>query len=205
MKSIVVMSYKKLPQSELATFTNNVVLRMTTNPIFASLSAPVAELKIQLVRFQESLSQAVNGGKVNTLHKDTCKAAMLDQLDSVARQLDVLSNEVEAVVLAAGFEVRKTPVAITEIAAPTGLIANDIKGRTGEVYLTWSPVPGSAIFGIQRRKKGDEIWQNGDYSTASNITLKGLPSGATMEFQVVTKATKGISSDWSQTVEVLVS
>ena len=120
--------------------------------------------------------------------------------------LDVDGRVVEArrVLEAAGFEVRKARGTLTSVAAPMSLTATNLD-RKGEAYLSWSPVAGSSIFGIEKRKKGETVWQNGDYATASFATIKNIESGTWMEFRVITKATKGITSDWSAVVEVLVS
>ena len=204
MKSLVLLSYKKLTQKELGTFANNVVLRTTNDPQFAALAKSVSVLKVLSANFQTALSDALNGGRVFTLKKEEAQKLLFGQLDVVAREVDVLADGDEAVVLAAGFEVRKAPVALTSIAAPTGLTATNLN-RTGEAYLSWNPVPGSSIFGIEKRKKGETVWQSGDFATASSITIKNIESGTWMEFRVITKATKGITSDWSSVVEVLVS
>ena len=204
MKNLVVLSYKKLTQKELGTFSNNIVLRTTNDPQFAALAKSVSTLKVLSVNYQTALSDALNGGRVFTLKKEEAQKLLIGQLDVVAREVDVLADGDEAVVLAAGFEVRKAPVALTAIAAPTGLTATNLD-RTGEAYLSWNPVPGSTIFGIEKRKKGETVWQNGEYATASSITIKNLTADTRMEFRVITKATKGITSDWSSVVEVLVS
>lgn len=204
MKSVIVLSYKKLPQADLAVFASNVVFKMTNAPLFVSLKNSVDELKIHAESFRVALAEMVNGGKLNTLNKNESLARLLSQMDVVAKQVDLLSEGSEAVVLAAGFEVRKTPVSISEIAPPTNLKATNIP-QTGKVDLSWDPVPGSTNFLINQRKKGEAEWRTGESPTAASYTVTGIPADTRMEFKVMTKTTKAIASDWSAVVEVMVT
>ena len=99
---------------------------------------------------------------------------------------------------------RKTPEAITEIAAPTNFTATNIP-QTGKVDLSWNPVPNSTSFLINQRVKGAVEWQTGESPSASSYTVTGIPPDTRMEFKVMTKTTKAIASDWSAVVEVMVT
>ena len=115
-----------------------------------------------------------------------------------------MANESEAVVLAAGFETRKKPTAVTSLTTPTQLeIANEEKN--GSVYLSWSAVAGANMYAIEKRVKGTEEWRNGDYRGGKSAILEGLESNVVIEFKVMAIHNSGIKSNWSQPVQVLVS
>lgn len=204
MRSLIVTTYKRLQQADLGVFTNNVISKMTADSQFSGLSLAVQALKLCYDAFQEAVSKADNGGKLDTMLKNVKKEEMMNQLDNVARQVDVLANEDVFVILAAGFEVRKAPVPLTTLPAPTGLVGSDGE-RTGEALVKWSAVPNAAIYAIERRKKGETAWQNGTYSTAASIILKGIEPDTRLEVRISVKGTKEISSDYSQIIEILVS
>ena len=118
--------------------------------------------------------------------------------------MDVLANESEAIVLAAGFATRKKPVAVTSLTTPTQLqIANEEKD--GSVYLSWAAVSGADMYAIEKRVKGSEEWRNGDYRGGRSAVLEGLESNVVIEFKVLAIHNSGIKSNWSQPVQVLVS
>ena len=106
MKSSVVFTFKTLPQAQKAEFTANVIAKMTANPQFVSLLPQVEILKTAYEAFQLAATKANDGGKSATLDKNTKLEEMVYQLSTVARYVDVLANESEAVALAAGFVTR---------------------------------------------------------------------------------------------------
>jgi hypothetical protein len=204
MKSNVVLSFKRQTQAEQAAFTNDVINKMTKDAQFVSLTPQVEELKKRYDAFQIAASNAVNGGKLTTMEKDDKLADMLFQLTLVARLVDVLANENEAVILAAGFDVRKKATPVTELSTPTDVKATNVE-RSGAVKLTWKAVEGATIYGIERREKGTDVWRNGDYCASRSKIIEGLTINAQSEFMIRAISGTGIKSDWSQVVEVLVS
>ena len=204
MKSSVVFTFKLLPQAEKAEFAANVITKMTSDPQFVSLLSQVETLKTAYEAYQAAASKASDGGKSATLDKNTKLEEMVYELGTVARYVDVLANESEAVVLAAGFQTRKKPTAVTSLNTPTKLeVANAEKD--GSVYLSWEAVAGANMYAIEKRVKGTEEWRNGDYRGGRSAVLEGLESNVLIEFKVLAIHNSGIKSNWSQPVQVLVS
>ena len=204
MKSSVVFTFKSLPQAEKAEFTANVIAKMTANPQFISLLPQVEILKSVYDAYQAAASKASDGGRSATLDKNAKLEDMIYQLATVARYVDVLANESEGIVLAAGFATRKKPVAVTSLNTPTILEAINTE-KKWSASLTWESVTGADMYAIQKRVKGTEEWLNGDYRGGKSAILDGLESNVIIEFMVRAIHNSGIKSNWSQPIEVLVS
>ena len=204
MKSSVVFTFKLLPQAEKAEFAANVITKMTADPQFVSLLPQVENLKTAYEAYQAAASKATDGGKSATLEKNAKLEEMVYQLSTVARYVDVLANEKEAIVLAAGFETRKKPTAVTSLTTPTNLEAINAE-KNGSVNLSWAAVAGADMYAIERRVKGTEEWRNGDYRGGKSAILEGLETNVVIEFKVLAIHNSGIKSNWSQPVQVLVS
>lgn len=204
MKSSIVLTFKLLPQAEKAVFAANVIAKMSADPQFVSLLPQVDHLKTAYEAYQVAATKASDGGKSATLEKNTKLEDLVYQLSTVARYVDVLADESEAVVLAAGFETRKKPVAVTSLNTPTKLEASNAE-KKGSAYLSWASVAGANMYAIEKRVKGTDAWHNGDYRGGKSAVLEGLESNAIIEFKVMAIHISGIKSNWSQPVEVLVS
>ena len=204
MKSSVVYSFKSLPQAELSEFAANVIAKMTQDPQFVGLKPQVDALKAAYDLYQVAASNAKDGGKIATLEKNDRLEVLVFELSTVARYVDVLANESELVVLAAGFNVRKKATPVTELATPTNVIAKNLE-QNGVARLSWAAVEGSTIYAIERRTKGTESWRNGDYRGGISAQLEGLEINTTFEFRIMAIHSTGIKSNWSQPAEVLIS
>lgn len=177
---------------------------MLADEQFRSLKPSVDELKRILDAFTIAVSNAVNGGTILTKEKNRKMADLVNQLEKVAIQLDVLAENNEDMVLAAGFELRKPNKPVSELVAPTGLVVTQME-RSGSVKLSWNSTPGAVTYGIERLIAGETTWQNGDYSTSKNAVISGLKPGTFMTFHLRAIGTKGMKSEWSQEVSVWVA
>ena len=204
MRSTVVLNFKSLPQAQVAEFAANVIDKMSNDPQFISLMPQVGVLKTVYEAYQVAVSKSNDGGKSATLEKNNKLDELKYQLSSVARYVDVLANERESVVWAAGYETRKKAVPVTALSTPTNLVATNVE-LIGAANLSWGSVLGTTIYAIERRVKGTEIWFNGEYRSACSATIEDLNSNVTIEFRVIAINGTGIKSNWSQFVEVLVS
>ena len=204
MKSLIVLTFNRLPQAKLGEFAANVINNMTINPVFVNLKPHVDELKIMYDAYLLAVSNAANGGRLNTMIKNDRMKSLVNQLGIVARYVDVMASGSEMLILEAGFEVRKANVPVTELTTPTGVVAKNLE-RTGVAKLKWDKVVGATNYAIKNRVKGTIEWKNGVYSTARSTTVKDLEPGKLVEFQIYAMGTKGLVSDVSQIVEVLVS
>jgi hypothetical protein len=204
MKSTIVLSFKSLSQAELGEFADTVIKKMALDPQFTPLKPQMITLKTAYDAYQIAAFNAKDGGKSATFEKNNKLEDLIFQLSTIARHVDVLANENEAVVMAAGFKTRKKPESVTELATPTNILAKNVEQK-GVVRLSWGVVTGATLYAIEKRVKGTEEWRNGDYRGGQNAQLEGLESNTLVELKVMALHSSGIKSNWSQLVEVLVS
>ena len=97
-------------------------------------------------------------------------AAMIDELDDLADEVDKLVNGDEAIVYTAGFEPRKIPEPIDKIGVPKNFTLVNAS-KTGEIKAKWKEQNGVVNYVIEYQVKGEEKWQNDTYTTSSEIVL----------------------------------
>ena len=207
MKSVVLFSFKKLPQGELGLFVNNVITKMTADAQFLTLMVYVQALKVLYDAFQVAMVNAADGGKLNTLAKDTKKKEMVDQLELVARYVNILANGDSAVILTAGLvpsSNERTPP-VTVLLPPASLEGSNVGGRTGVASLKWPKVEGAKFYEPQVCKKDTNVWVSYPTSGALKTDVTGLEANTLYLFRVVACTVSGVVSDPSPVVEVLVS
>jgi hypothetical protein len=128
---------------------------------------------------------------------------VIDQLIDLADSVEKLAKGDDVVVIAAGFEVRPEPVAIKEISTPTNLsIVNAPK--TGEVKLTWKRDYGVVNYGILYQIQGEIEWKNGTYSTTREAILSGFVPGTIVNAKIYALGHRGLKSDATEPVSVMV-
>ena len=204
MRGTIVLTFKSLPQAQLAEFAANVIDKMSNDIQFTNLMPQVGVLKTVYEGYQAAVLKSNDGGKSATLDKNNKLDELKYQLSSVARYVDVLANERESVVWAAGYETRKKAVTVTALSTPTKLTATNAE-LNGVANLSWGSVASATIYAIERRIKGTEIWFNGEYRGGCSAEIENLDSNVMVEFRVIAIHSTGIKSNWSQSVEVLVS
>lgn len=205
MGKLIDISFKKLPQAELAQFANNVINSMTKDAQFITLKPFVDALSADNDAFTTAVSNAIYGGTLLVREKNRKMDDLTAELVTVAIQVEALANGNEDIIEAAGFQVRETPKPITELVPPAGVTVLNVSDVSGAVKLTWKPTPGAVTYGIERLYAGETVWQNGDYSTGSSTVIKDLKPGSQITFHLRAIGTKGKKSGWSQEVTVWVS
>ncbi len=82
-------------------------------------------------------------------------------------------------------------------AVPSGLAATSSQGT--QVPLTWSAVAGATEYQVQYRLNGSGGWTSTGWQTGTGVTVTGLTTGTTYEFQVQAHNAGG-NSAWSASV-----
>ena len=203
MKSIVSMSYKRMPQTEVNSFASTVYQRMTDDAQFKSLKPQVDQLKVLNTAFEVALANAAFGGTDRTRAKNDCFEALLNQLDNIAVAVNTLANGHDLVAMAAGFDVRRAPKPVNELSTPSGLMVENAP-RTGAIKARWSVDPAVVNYAIEHQVKGATEWKNGTYSTSREAVLSGFPSGSYVMIKICGLGRKGLKSDWTEPVGVWV-
>lgn len=207
MKKILLNAFMKLGQDALAVYAFNVITLMTSDEQFASLSLDVAELKRCYDAYSEALKNNVNGGRMTTAEKNKWNKAVKMQLSSVAALVNNLAKGDEVIIMAAGYDVNKTPESYDSLDAP--FVRKLINESTnGLVTVQVTKVLGATNYGIEKRIKPETeetVWMNGEYSSALTFQICNLTGGKTWQFRFRGIGNKGLVSPWSSVVETMVS
>lgn len=203
MKQIVSKSFKRMPQAKLSNFSVTVQTRMSANPLFIDFKTSVDELKVLNDAFSVAMTNAADGGKSLTIIKDRCLEAVKDKLTDLADDVERFAKGDEVIILDAGFEVRTEPVEIKTIDTPTNLAIINAP-KTGEVKVTWKKEYGVVNYGILYQVQGDTEWRNGTYSTSREVTLSGFEPGKIVSAKIYAMGYRGLKSDATEPVSVMV-
>lgn len=175
------LTVDRISREELVALARRIHSQMTGNadfpapvPSLATLGAAIsaveaATLELHLLRQQMREKLAELGG---------LEAALRGDLRDLAAYVRNVSGGDEATILGAGMGVRRAKSPRT-MAPATGLEA--LPGEdSGEIDLSWTPVPGAKSYEVQGSP--DPItatsWGHAGISTKATLTLTGLPSGA---------------------------
>jgi hypothetical protein len=192
-----------MPQAKLSTFSDAIYTRMSENQMFIEFKASVDELKTLNEALSVAMSNALDGGKSNTIIKDRCLETVKDKLNDLADDVDRLANNDEVIIMAAGFEVRPDPVEIKDISTPTNLTIINAP-KTGEVKVSWKREYGVVNYGILYQLHGETEWRNGTYSTTREVILSGFAPGSIVNVKIYAMGRRGLKSDATEPVSVMV-
>ena len=198
-------SFKRMKDSELFTFSDGIVQRITTDAQFVSLKSQADALKTFYNAYSVALSAAKLGGKDRLSLRDACREDLVTELDIVAQSIEVLSRGNEQMQLDAGFEIRKaTPSKALAVTVPTNFSVLNTE-HSGEVRLSWKPAEGALTYAIEQRPKDESVWKNGEYTSKREILLSGFELGQYREFRIRTLGRGEKKSDWTSVIGVWVA
>ena len=197
-------AYKRKPQTEGSSIGFNIYQSVTTDPRFAHLKPVADALKAQRDAYEVANAKAVNGGTVLINEKNAAYVLFIAAIDSVADGVESRAECDENFVRATGFTPVKASESVSDLPLPKGLfVIND--ERSGSIKTGWQPEPNSITTVIETQIKGETTWQNGRYSTSSrNNIISGFAPGTWVNVRISHLGTRGLKSDYSDPVSVLV-
>lgn len=205
MKKIIKRGFKRMTQDKANSFANVVYQRMKDDPQFLSLLPVVTELKVRNTAFEVAAANAADGGKKFTMIKNECFEALINQLDDVADHVEFLAKGDEKMALDAGFELIAAAKSVMDIVMPVVLKAENDPDHTGVALFKLQVDKNAVTTNVEYQKMGDTAWQNGAFTTSSTATVKVAEVGITYNFRFYSNGRKGLQSDKTESVMVLVS
>ena len=199
-------TYRELPQDTLASFADNVFSRMSSLPEYQPLATEVARLKQLLDQYKEALASAMYGGVDRIAIKNEKKQDLLLGLDQIANLLNASYTGVDSWIVGAGMETMREAVSTNALLdAPYDLRAFS-RDESGAVTLSFRLASPTRVRrnAIEYSADGGESWKNGNYSSATRVQLKGLPSRQELKLRVRSLGAAERQSAWSKPVEVFV-
>ncbi|MGN6601598.1 MAG: fibronectin type III domain-containing protein [Ginsengibacter sp.] len=173
----VVKSFKRLSDSNLLTFGQNVTASMAA--AVASFPTPVPSLdsiNTELSKYEALLQTSATRDKVQVQLKNISKFTLLQMLSQLADYVNTTTSD-SAVLASSGFELNKLPQPIT-ITAPENPTLSD-GGGSGKLLFKFKAVRGASSYVYQYTT--DATLQENSWvsipATTTSYTFTGLTSG----------------------------
>jgi hypothetical protein len=198
------LSFKRMKESDLVTFTSVVIQKTTTDARYEFVRAEVETLKTSYEAYIVAISNATLGGSDRSAIKKACYEQVIKLLTTIGRLVEIKADGDDTFIKDAGFDTRATPTAIKSISTPFNLVVKN-EDEDGVVRLTWKGASEALTFGIEYRTGDDQPWKNGSYTAAHDFVMKNMPQGTRLECRVRGIGTNDLMSPWSVPASVYVS
>jgi hypothetical protein len=175
----VVKTFKKLADSNLLTFGQNVTVSMAT--AVSTLPTPVPSLESinnERDNYAELLQTSANRDKVQVQLKNKSKFTLMQMLSQLADYVNSITTD-PALLASTGFDLNKLPQPVT-ITAPENLVLAD-NGSSGQFVLKFKAVKGASSYVFQYTTGAtlqESSWVSFPATTTS-FTFTGLTKGTT--------------------------
>lgn len=194
----------KLPRYQvplLLTRARGIVERMTGNSWFPSPSPSLTVIQAAIDDLSEAETTVAIGPKGSATPRDEKRLTLVMRLQALAGYVEAIANanpeQGASIIESAGMYVKKT-------AGRTAQVFRVRRGRvSGEVDVA-VPVAGErAAYEVQFSLDGGVSWSAPILENSANTTIPDLPRGAMVHVRYRTTV-KGVTSDWSDPVAILV-
>lgn len=158
----------------------------------------IAVLTAARIKLEGFIAAALDGGKAAIFARNQAEAELDLVITQLAGYVQSIAGDNEALILGAGFDVRRSSSRIGPLPAPTNLRA-DLTDQVGQIFLDWDVVYGAREYDVQRNDTDPMVetnWKNLDSVTPSKYLDAGLASGSTHWYRVRARGTAG-PSPWS--------
>ena len=205
MKSLVSLGFKKYPDDRFFTYGEGIVLSMTNDPQFVSMSANVETAKTVLADYKTLTLDPNAGGALYYAQKTSKKDAAVVQFDLLAKLMDIHSKGDRAVILASGHEVNNSTTARTTYLGPPTDITITKGDRSGSALIKWKDVGTGKHYNIEWRLKGEDKWIGGHSCGLKNYTISDFELRSVVEIRLQSVAKDGSKSEYSVPLEYWVT
>ncbi|MEZ4791307.1 MAG: fibronectin type III domain-containing protein [Flavobacteriales bacterium] len=168
--------------------------KMGPNPAFPTPQPPIADITAARQTLELRIAEALNGGKDATFKKHQAEDVLDELIVQEAGYVLSIAGGDEALILSAGFEVRKQASPVGALKAPANLRA-DLTDQQGQIKAVWDRVNGSHEYEVQRCDADPSTgeWKLLGLTTRSRYLDEGLESGSVHWYRVRAHGTAGDS------------
>ena len=202
--STTIYYFKNLSDTELDTESENILMKMTGNANFPTPTPDLSVLETDLEAYRAALAESALGDR----HKLEVKNQLREQLESTLRRLalyvEQIANNDKAIILSAGFDIRKPSRRGVETPDVTDFKVNYDTPGSGLAHLRVKYQRNVHIYRFEHRPVGTEEWTV-TQSSYSRVTLEGLESYRQYEFRVAYVG-KGVNPrmNYSETLTTII-
>jgi hypothetical protein len=203
MRLHVSLGFAELPDSNLVTFTDEVLTGMTGNALYATppTTATMTILSAARDAFSQSMADAEMGGSVDTAHKNQMRSDLLNVLYSLANYVEGACGQSLENLLSSGFKAasqdrRREPLPKPDsVAVKAGLME-------GQLVAAVKPaIKNTSLYEGRAKLQGTETWLPSVLTGDSrHVTFSDLTPGAMYVIQIRALGGSTGASEWSDEV-----
>jgi hypothetical protein len=197
----VSLSFATFGDNDVNSIAILVIVCLKNNALFPNLPVSIAALTALQTAYQNALTAAAQGGKVNTALKIEAKDGMVSGLRQTAAYVQSLAPTLTvSQVLSSGFDVANANTTPYPLIQPVFTLDNSVTTQLA-VYLT--AVPNAKAYQVQF-STGSGAWQEaGIYPNTKGIVLTSLTPGTIYNVRVRAVGGSTQYSPWSATVSIM--
>lgn len=201
----ILLDFKKFSNAELQVFAENVVEKTKAVPAYHDEQAQVLIVETATTAFATAIIEASTRDHVKIEIRDQKRVVLENELVQLAKLLQLHIDKGEDFYLAAGFQVRKTPVKhLNPLPRPVlryvkqGVKSGSVDGESSDWPASVKEI--AAEYSVDNGLN----WVNSTYSTGKRFTMEGLVPRAEYFIRISYLGTHQRRSDWSEPVGVFV-
>jgi hypothetical protein len=185
---------KRLPCSLLVAKVRNIIHLMTGNPAFPDPQPSLAEVAEACDELDVANRVAsFNCGRCDIVARDSAQRHLRNILLQLGGYVQMMTHGDGALILSAGFDVKKKVQPSVPMPAPRTVVAKST-AYPGRLIVRWSAVKGRKWYGLQMcPADGPAAWKEVIQTGNVQVTLNGLMSDHTYQFRVVAYGALGAS------------
>jgi len=181
---------------------------MSSKDKFKTHKSQLDDLKTNLDAYQVAAVEAALGGTDRTLKKNDCVQAIVDGLDELAGYVDIMALTDENAISDSGFQSTKTvkskiaKAPATELSTPTGFKVVNVE-KSGVVIASCNKMANVVLYQITFMASDETVFVSEVFTKEheDNI-IAGFAKFARVKFKMRAISETGVTSDWSNIIEV---
>jgi hypothetical protein len=197
----VALSFASFGDNDVNSLAILVIVCLKTNALFPNLPVSIAALTALQTAFQNAITAAAQGGKVNTATKNEARDALVSALRQTAAYVQSLAPTLTvSQVLSSGFDVANANTTPSPLTQPVFTLDNSTTTQLA-VYLT--AVPNAKAYQVQY-STGSGAWQEaGVYPNTKGIVITNLTPGTIYNVRIRAVGGSTQYSPWSASVPMM--
>jgi hypothetical protein len=202
----IALNLKRKNTDALITFALDIHTHMLDSAaIFDTPPVALSDLKTSIDALQTAQHETLMGGKAAFINRDEKQKQVCSALGKLANYVENVADGDATTVTLAGMTLkRRGPKRYTFLDQPLALGGSGI--GNGKVALRWKNVDYTKTYEVEYcvDPVAEDKWQQAPLISAANTIVEGLTRKEDYWFRVRSCGSKGLVSEWSNPVRVLV-
>ena len=192
----VLRDYSKMSDGNLGEFGLAIGGRLSSNPLFASLSALGGKITAKATEFNTAVAISATGSATDTAHKNTVRGELIALLNTGADGVDAIAAGNVETLTASGYHL-SSPGGNGPAAVGTVSIAGLTNVASGKLGLNLT-ITGNVWAVVVESQTAPNVWAKvAVFTDLNNTVMTGLTPGASYTFRVCAMAAANQVSEWS--------